>query len=244
MSNDFVGKSICIICGGIATILINKRLQRVSDEINNKVHPDQPYCNKCKEALKTCTFLISVRDGEREKKTETPYRTGKICGISVAAAERMFGKPRPPLAWVEDSMWKKMGLPSGDEDHSNPINAKENWIAATCQKCGTIRGVRPDWQDADQHKIIQARCLVCQPVQGDTDYEMFPHKLEKYLDFKPYAPKDPTPEKTDADQEAGSRSGSPNVSPEADRERSVPAVPDQGGGELSQHRDDNVEPEK
>lgn len=219
MSNDFVGKTKCLVCGGIANLLINKRLRPIPEEINDKVDPRHPFCSECENTMKTGTFLISVRDGEgkTEESAKNPYRTGRICVMRAEAAERMCGKPRPPIVYIEDTRWKEMGLPEGDEDHTHPDEAKERWISATCQKCGTERGVRPDWHDKPQHSVIRTRCITCDPGQTTTTYEMFPHTLDKYKTYAPKATGAPQgATKENPDQKPDSEAGTSEVSPKAE----------------------------
>lgn len=66
-------------------------------------------CDECKSMMAQGVMLISVKDGEQG---ENPYRTGRVCVLKVEAAQRMFnsiGNSR--VAFIEDSAWKKIGLP-------------------------------------------------------------------------------------------------------------------------------------
>jgi hypothetical protein len=70
---------------------------------------DREPCDKCANLMEKGVMLISVQDNTDH---ENPYRTGKIVVITFEAAARLFptlGKSR--MAFVEDSMWKKIGLP-------------------------------------------------------------------------------------------------------------------------------------
>lgn len=70
---------------------------------------DREPCDKCKDLMAKGVMLISVQDNTDH---ENPYRTGKIAVITFDAATKLFptlGKSR--IALVEDSLWKKIGLP-------------------------------------------------------------------------------------------------------------------------------------
>lgn len=70
---------------------------------------DRVPCDKCADLMTKGVMLISVQDNTGH---ENPYRTGKIAVITFEAAAKLFptiGKSR--MAFVEDSLWKKIGLP-------------------------------------------------------------------------------------------------------------------------------------
>ena len=218
MDNNFVAMAKCFACGNDAHILIHTRFRNIQ-EAHNKVDPHHPFCQQCADMMKAGnTILLSVRDGE---KGENPYRTGRMCVMTPQGTARLFKGPPPTLAFVEDTMWANLGLPNQDDDHSDPRAATEGWIAATCEKCGTMRGVRPEWRTAKQHSIIQARCRTCQPEQTDDSYELFPHKIDLYISHvrKKEEPADAPPQAP----EGGS--GTPGVS---DQAPARPEVVDQG----------------
>lgn len=48
-------------------------------------------CEDCKNVINNGgTFFIEVRDGEAEKASKNPYRTGRLIAIKTEAALRMF----------------------------------------------------------------------------------------------------------------------------------------------------------
>lgn len=72
-------------------------------------------CDECKSYMAMGVMLISVQDNTDP---ENPYKTGHIAVIKQEAAQRMFpniGENR--IAFVEDSVWEKLGLPEGNVDN-------------------------------------------------------------------------------------------------------------------------------
>ena len=69
-------------------------------------------CDECKKYMEMGVLLISVRDGEHG---ENPYRTGKISVIKEEAAQKIFKGFSGRVAFIEDSVWEKIGLPSEKE---------------------------------------------------------------------------------------------------------------------------------
>lgn len=177
------------------------------------------------------TILISVRDGE---KGDNPYRTGRLCVMTSQGSSRLFKGKAPPLAFIEDTLWAQLGLPNQDDDHSDPNEANEHWIKATCEKCGTVRGLRPEWRSAKQHSIIQARCRTCQPDQHGTEYDLFPHKLDLYASFKTKTEEAPP-------QAPEGGTGSPGVS---DQSAASPEAVDQSDDSKVGSGDSGIESEK
>lgn len=117
-----VGMIHCFICGepkGLVmnTVLTEKYANEIK-EMNGKVIDHEP-CDKCKEIMKEGIFLISVKDGESG---DNPYRTGKVCALKDEAVKQ-FSTPemfeqvsKKRIAFVEDSIWEQLGLPTGGED--------------------------------------------------------------------------------------------------------------------------------
>ena len=70
---------------------------------------DKKPCPKCQKYMKQGTILISVRDGESG---DNPYRTGNWAVIKKEATKKIFNK-ETKIAFVEDTLWKKLGLPTG-----------------------------------------------------------------------------------------------------------------------------------
>jgi len=79
---------------------------------------DKKPCDKCEKLMDTGVLLICVQDGTDQS---NPYRTGKMVVLKVEAAQRIFnniGSSR--AAFVEESAWKKIGLPEqSTEEVSN-----------------------------------------------------------------------------------------------------------------------------
>ena len=69
---------------------------------------DKKPCDECKGLMAQGVMLISVRDGEHN---DNPYRTGKIAVVKEEAAQKMFTGFKGRVAFVEDNVWKKIGLP-------------------------------------------------------------------------------------------------------------------------------------
>lgn len=70
---------------------------------------DKEPCDECKGLMAQGILLICVQDNTDQS---NPYRTGKICVIKEEAAKRLFstlGNSR--AAFIEESAWKKLGLP-------------------------------------------------------------------------------------------------------------------------------------
>lgn len=103
-----VGMATCFICGEVKHLLLDRRLRNTL--VRQACYDKEP-CDKCKEYMENGTILISVRDGEEEKQKDNPYRTGGWVVITKEAAERMFGENAPKIAFVEDELWDKIGLP-------------------------------------------------------------------------------------------------------------------------------------
>lgn len=210
MDNNFVAMAKCFACGDSAHILIHTRFHNIQ-EVHNKVDPRHPFCQQCADMMKAGnSILISVRDGE---KGENPYRTGRLCVMTPQGTSRLFKGKAPPLAFIEDALWDQLGLPKQDDDHSHPNEAKDHWIRAVCEKCGTVRGLRPEWRHAKQHSIIQARCLTCQPDQSG-DYQLFPHKIDLYAALETKT-KDAPPSTPEGEAGTPGVSDQPAASPEA-----------------------------
>jgi hypothetical protein len=72
---------------------------------------DKEPCDECKGLMAQGVMLISVRDGEHG---ENPYRTGKVVVVKEEAAQKMFTGFYGRMAFIEDSAWKKIGLPEGE----------------------------------------------------------------------------------------------------------------------------------
>ena len=106
---SYVGMSTCFVCGEVKEILLDRRIK---DTLPQKACYNKEPCDKCKEHTKVGVILISVKDGAEESDKNNPYRTGGWCVLKLSAAKRMF-KEIPPkrIAFIEDAVWAKCGLP-------------------------------------------------------------------------------------------------------------------------------------
>ena len=108
----------CYFCGKDKNIIMNTRLTKEAaqkiEECNGKVIDMEP-CDKCKELMKQGIMFASVRDGESGN---NPYRTGKLAVIKEESVEKVVTKEmfdqlkKKRFAFIEDSLWKKLDLPT------------------------------------------------------------------------------------------------------------------------------------
>lgn len=107
----------CFFCGKDKGLVMNTKL--TEKEANNirEMHNhaiDYEPCDECKKYMEQGIMLASVRDGESGN---NPYRTGKIVVIKEDCAKQMFHPEffdkikKTRFAFIEDSSWKKLGLP-------------------------------------------------------------------------------------------------------------------------------------
>lgn len=111
----------CYFCGKDKNIIMNTRLTEKAaqeiEECNGKVIDMEP-CDKCKELMKQGIMFASVRDGGSGN---NPYRTGKLAVVKEEAVEKTFTKEmvdqlkKTRFAFIEDSVWKQLGLPTEDK---------------------------------------------------------------------------------------------------------------------------------
>ena len=113
-----IGMTKCFYCGKdkdiiMNTILTEKAAQQIK-EMNGKVINKEP-CPECKELMEKGIMLLSVRDGESGI---NPYRTGNMAVITEEGIQKMLSKEkadelmRTRFAFVEDTVWEKLGLPT------------------------------------------------------------------------------------------------------------------------------------
>lgn len=116
-----VGMINCFFCGEPKGLVMNTRLTEKDAknirEINGHAIDYEP-CDKCKELMKQGIMLVSVRDGETGN---NPYRTGKMVVLKEEAVKE-FSSPemyeqimKTRFAFIEDSVWTKIGLPEKEE---------------------------------------------------------------------------------------------------------------------------------
>ncbi len=154
---------------------------------------DMEPCTQCKEHMKIGVILISIADGERDKVDKAmaahpgipdPRRTGRHSVALESAVLRWVGGnvEHPVLkhrwAFIEDTQWREMGLPTTNEDFTHPNEAKGP--VAQCKKCDTKRLVDRAWTEARNNDELQARCLTCFPNEGDVGFTLVPHTLLLY----------------------------------------------------------------
>lgn len=66
-------------------------------------------CDDCQKVIdQQGLMIIEVRDGEGEKNSKNPYRTGRIVGITKDAKERMFKNINSSICYMEESMFGSM----------------------------------------------------------------------------------------------------------------------------------------
>jgi len=100
----------CFICGESKNevVLLGASYK---DEAPMNMCLDKEPCDKCKDYMEKGVIFISVRDGESG---DNPYRTGKFCVIKKNSEFLDVIKKdalKKGIVFVEDSMWKKLGLP-------------------------------------------------------------------------------------------------------------------------------------
>ena len=75
-------------------------------------------CATCRNLQQRGVMLMSVRDGEKDG--ENPYRTGRMCVVAEQWVNRVVDEPmraqllRKRCAFIEDSVWRVLGLPMED----------------------------------------------------------------------------------------------------------------------------------
>jgi hypothetical protein len=70
---------------------------------------DKSPCDECRGYMEQGVLFVCVQDNTDQS---NPYRMGKIAVLKVEAAKRIFpnlGENR--AAFVEETVWKKLGLP-------------------------------------------------------------------------------------------------------------------------------------
>lgn len=223
MADDtHVALTRCFFCGGDGTIVLATRIGKdVKTPFHDKVMDMNP-CSRCAEHMKIGVILISIRDGEIDKGQQeskrdpkqipNPYRTGRMCVIHDAAARRMLpaGHLALTVRWcfVEDGSWEKMGLPTASADYTLPGSLQADGPWASCKVCGTWRQLNSAWNDSRQRDEVQARCLVCHPNDGEQDFTLVPHTLQRYSDGPPgiekkiYEDKNKEPDSASPDESA------------------------------------------
>ena len=136
MDNNFeVALTKCFFCGGDNQIIMNRVLKpniaKKVKEAHGKVINLEP-CPKCAEYMKQGIILISVRDGETDKKD--PFRTGGFAvikdeGLKKVMPPDLFEKvSKTRCCFIEDSVWNKLGLTPINKENKNDRTNNENKI--------------------------------------------------------------------------------------------------------------------
>lgn len=105
---------VCFFCGKEKNMVILAGRMGIEDkEAPRHAVWDHEPCDECAEYMKQGVMLMSVRDGESG---QNPYRTGRMAVVKEEAAKRMFNETicQSRFAFIEDSLWFKMGLPMED----------------------------------------------------------------------------------------------------------------------------------
>ncbi|MBR1525108.1 MAG: hypothetical protein IJ640_13540 [Prevotella sp.] len=99
----------CVCCGkeyGIGlfgTAIKDKRTGRTVEAPPAMAHG---LCEDCQKVVdQEGLLIIEVRDGETGN---NPYRTGRICGITKEAKERMFHDVNSPIVYMEQSLYSQI----------------------------------------------------------------------------------------------------------------------------------------
>lgn len=107
MEKSYVGMSQCFFCGEPKEVILDRRLKNTLPRL---ACYDKEPCQKCKDFMSKGVMLISVANGTDK---ENPYRTGKVCVITVDAAKRIFNNiGENKVAFVEDEVWNLLKLPT------------------------------------------------------------------------------------------------------------------------------------
>jgi hypothetical protein len=73
---------------------------------------DKEPCDNCKGYMKQGVIFVGVVDGANH---DNPARTGRYCVIKDEAVQRMLKDSKEVLqkraAFIEESIWKRLGLP-------------------------------------------------------------------------------------------------------------------------------------
>lgn len=123
MSEKFSAAVIkCFFCGQDKGIIMNTRLTEKCAQEIKKMHNcviDHEPCDQCKKYMEQGIILVSVRDGDNGT---NPYRTGGFAvvteeGVKEFSTPEMFEQVKKTrFAFIEDSIWKQLGLPQGDSN--------------------------------------------------------------------------------------------------------------------------------
>ena len=134
MEKNYAAIYNCYFCNGPAGVAIDRRLKK-SLPLNIGVIDKKP-CATCAGYMKKGVILISVKDGESG---ENPYRTGGWVGVTTDFIERVTSPPaaheilKRRSAFIEDSIWKMLGLPEFKKPEPETI---ETGRGATDQETG------------------------------------------------------------------------------------------------------------
>jgi hypothetical protein len=99
--------STCFFCGQDKNELVLLGAAYKEQAPMHMVMNKEP-CDTCKGYMEQGVMLISVRDGEHG---DNPYKTGKIAVVKVEYMQRVSPGFKGRIAFIEDSVWTKLGLP-------------------------------------------------------------------------------------------------------------------------------------
>lgn len=94
----------CECCGKDYGVGLMGRLPNDEEAPKDVVHGLCPDCQRVIE--QGGVMIIEVRDGEAEKQTKNPYRTGRICGCSAQFKER--NKIESPIIYMEQTLFSQI----------------------------------------------------------------------------------------------------------------------------------------
>jgi hypothetical protein len=96
--------SCCHACGNEYGVILFGALKGDAEAPRNVA---LGLCENCEKVVRTGgVILIECRDGSKE----SPYRTGRLWGITGEAFSRVFAVPYSPVCFIDESTAKAIGL--------------------------------------------------------------------------------------------------------------------------------------
>jgi len=109
----------CFICGTDVGVVLFGRIGYRDKEAPRSCCVTREPCAQCAEWMRMGVILISVRDGESG---QNPYRTGNMCVVKEETLARLITPLehakkvlKQRVAFVEDSVWKALGLETRED---------------------------------------------------------------------------------------------------------------------------------
>lgn len=118
----------CFICGDASSIALCGRLPDDAEAPRMAVLNKAP-CDNCRKIMAVGVILISVKDGTDP---ENPYRTGGWIALKDEAISRCFPPEQAAqlfktrAGFIEDRLWKQIGLP----EYGQPLEGVPNSMEA------------------------------------------------------------------------------------------------------------------